>query len=333
LLSIVVVAYNMRREAPRTLLSLCPPYQQGVGVDEYEVLVVDNGSTEPLDGPELESLSPNIRYHYLDPASRSPAPAVNVGVAMTEGSLVGIILDGARLVTPGLVRHALLGLSLFARPIVTPLAWHLGPARQRTSIRRGYDQSVEDRLLDEIGWPGDGYRLFEVAALAASNHDGLFSPMAESPCLFLPRSMFGELGGYEERFDLPGGGLANLDMFVRACEAPNSDLVVLLGEGSFHQVHGGASTNSPAEQWNAAHEQYVKLRGRRFSRPVKGRTYIGTVPRPALATLEESARNARLAPVGSPRLRATARRSHEVVARMTEILASRDGRRSGPSRA
>ena len=36
-LSVVVVAYDMARELPRTLRSLAPGYQRGIAADEYEV--------------------------------------------------------------------------------------------------------------------------------------------------------------------------------------------------------------------------------------------------------------------------------------------------------
>ncbi|HAU37823.1 MAG TPA: hypothetical protein DCX07_08915 [Phycisphaerales bacterium] len=50
-LSIVVTVYNMRREAPRTLRSLTPEYQ-GVDAETYEVIVVENGSSEPYETVE-----------------------------------------------------------------------------------------------------------------------------------------------------------------------------------------------------------------------------------------------------------------------------------------
>ncbi len=34
-LTIVVVVHNMQREAPRTLFSLSPQYQEGVTADDY----------------------------------------------------------------------------------------------------------------------------------------------------------------------------------------------------------------------------------------------------------------------------------------------------------
>lgn len=47
-LSVIAIFHNMRREASRTLRTLAQPYQLDVDTSEYEVIVVDNGSTEPL---------------------------------------------------------------------------------------------------------------------------------------------------------------------------------------------------------------------------------------------------------------------------------------------
>jgi len=46
-LSVVVVIFNIPREAPRTLFSLSADYQDGIDADDCEVLVIDNGSTPP----------------------------------------------------------------------------------------------------------------------------------------------------------------------------------------------------------------------------------------------------------------------------------------------
>src|SRR5690606_10569615 len=43
-LTVVVVFYNMKREAARTLHSLSRAYQQGLDDVTYDVVVVDNGS-------------------------------------------------------------------------------------------------------------------------------------------------------------------------------------------------------------------------------------------------------------------------------------------------
>ena len=59
LLSLVVVVYNMRREAPRTLFTLTSSYQR-LSPDLYEVIVVDNGSSEPLGEAAVHAIDPSL---------------------------------------------------------------------------------------------------------------------------------------------------------------------------------------------------------------------------------------------------------------------------------
>src|SRR5882757_5157879 len=104
--SVVVVVYNIPREAPRTLFSLSAAYQRHIGAIDYEVIVVDNGSNPPLDPQLVAGLEGNFRLIRIDPASPSPAQAVNRGIAEANGELIGVMVDGARIVTPGLIHFA-----------------------------------------------------------------------------------------------------------------------------------------------------------------------------------------------------------------------------------
>ena len=45
-----------------------------------------------------------------------------------------------------------------------------------------------------------------------------------------------------------GGGQCNLDFYKRTVELPHTVLVILMGEGSFHQFHGGVTSNQTREQ-------------------------------------------------------------------------------------
>jgi hypothetical protein len=179
--------------------------------------------------------------------------------------------------------------------VVTALSWHLGFDMQGWAIEAGYDKDREDKLLAAIEWPTDGYRLFEIATLAGSSTDGWFLPISESNALFLRRETWDALGGLDERFDSPGGGFVNLDTWCRALELPGAEEVILLGEGTFHQLHGGIATNATPESlsdslkgWAA---QYKAIRGRSWETPAPGNapTYLGTLPRPALARLIRAA--------------------------------------------
>jgi len=292
-LSVVVVAYDMARELPRTLRSLMPGYQRGVDADDYEIVVVDNGSPEPVESVVPAGLEETLRFVCIDAATPSPAHAANVGIEVARGDLVGLIVDGARMASPGLLAHALLARRLSDRPVVAAPGYHLGAVGHMEAAAAGYDQSVEDALLDEIDWESDGYRLFAASTLANSSGRGWFGPMGESSALFLPAALWEELGGLDEAFALPGGGLVNHDLYRRACSLRGVDLVVLLGEGTFHQFHGGAAT-AGRFGWDAMQDDYESRRGERYRPPSNDPIFLGHVPPTALGHLAESVRLAKV---------------------------------------
>jgi tetratricopeptide (TPR) repeat protein len=287
-LSVVVVVHNIQREVPRTLLSLSAAYQRDIAPGDYEVIVVDNGSVPALDAEMVARFGDNFRLIRVDPAPPSPAQAVNRGIAEARGDVVGVMIDGARIASPGLLHFALHGAHLYRKAVVATLGWYLGFDFQRFAMRAGYDAAREDALLASINWPEDGYRLFEISTMDESSIEGWFFPIAESNALFLKRELWDALQGMDERFDAPGGGLVNLDMFDRALALPDAQLVILLGEGTFHQLHGGIATNgSPeqqAENWPQWAGQYTKIRDREYQIPVPGKppAYVGTLSQTAL---------------------------------------------------
>ena len=76
--------------------------------------------------------------------------------------------------------------------------------------------------------------------------------MYESNCLFCTRDSFEKIGRADERFDLPGGGSVNIHIYSKLAALPESKLVVLAGEGSFHQFHGGVTTAEVEEREDGA---------------------------------------------------------------------------------
>ena len=175
LLSIVVVGYRMYRELPRTLETLSADYQRGVSGAVYEVIVVDNGSDPPLD-PTLATYCRGVKTHWLSLPSGdvSPCKAVNLGVKHARGDFVAVLVDGARMLSPGIVCNILRSRRLFPNAFVSTLGWHLGPEPQNLSLLHGYNQHEEDLLLDSFDWRNDGYLLFEHSAFALSSSQGWF---------------------------------------------------------------------------------------------------------------------------------------------------------------
>jgi glycosyltransferase involved in cell wall biosynthesis len=260
-LSVVVACYEMAAQIKNTLQSLLPPYQRNISTGDYEIILMDNGSAKMLD-ERTRKISPNLDYIYLSPneSSPSPAAAMNRGVALARAPLLCLMIDGARLVTPGVLSWGMRLLELSPRAMVEVRGWHLGPKWQPESVMEGYDHEEERRLLQAIGWPENGYRLWEVAASTPQVSRGYADPAPESNCIFMSRDLFFETGGFDERSRTPGGGLVNLDFFSRAV-ATAGCVFTLLGEGTFHQVHRGAATglSKPIleerfKQWRAESE-------------------------------------------------------------------------------
>lgn len=278
-LSIVVILHNMQREAARTLFSLGRRGQAGLDGIDYEIIAIDNGSTPPLQPDAFTDFSDNIRYVRLDTKSVSPVGAVNLGAEVARGDYIAVIVDGARMASPGLIATSLIGTRVAANPFVFGLAWHLGPKIQNISMLEGYDQAAEDALLDSIAWPGDGYRLFDISTIAPSSGGGYLSGVPPECSWFcMKRSTFLQMGGFDAGFASPGGGLVNHDFRNRVLAIPGIVPVGVLGEGVFHQFHGGVATNVPLAEhpWESFEVEYRRLRGNSFA-PIAGPTplYVG----------------------------------------------------------
>jgi glycosyltransferase involved in cell wall biosynthesis len=99
-LSLIVISFNMRRELPRTIRTLSPSMQRGLGSADYEIIVVDNGSTEMFDVDECRRWVPEIAIHRMPDPSPSPVGAINRGLTLATGDLVGVFIDGARMASP-----------------------------------------------------------------------------------------------------------------------------------------------------------------------------------------------------------------------------------------
>ena len=283
-LSVIVIAYNMQRELPRTLQALARSYQSAAAELDYEIIVVDNGSPQPLQLDAVTTHGLPVRLLRIEDARVSPAQALNRGVAIAQGEIVCLMVDGAHLLTPGVFEWALRSFAAFECPVVAVRYFYLGPGEQPDTVLRGYDQQAEDALLQQTAWPRDGYRLFEVGTPLAGGADRItwFNRMFESNCLFMTRGHYRAIGGSDEQFDLPGGGFLNLDLFKRAADAEGAELVQLVGEGSFHQVHGGTTTNSDTEAREARlasyRDQYRQLRGHDRLLSDKPLNFLGHLP-------------------------------------------------------
>lgn len=287
----------MSRQAENTLLSLSPAYQYGVDAQQYEVIIVENESPNLMRPEVIGSLPANFSYHLRKKPEPSPGAAINFGASLARGENICILIDGARMLSPGVLRNIILGHKLSDSAIVSTPGYHLGHQLQQEAVEVGYDTDSELQLLRSIDWPSDGYRLFEISCLNGSSLFGFFLPVSESNCISLPRRIWNRLSGYDTRFDLPGGGFINLDFYKRACEFAGVTHVILPGEGTFHQFHGGVTTggrhNSARNAYiQACNQQYRLLRGQDYESPRTRPLVLGKIHEPALRFMSHSARAA-----------------------------------------
>ncbi len=110
----------------------------------------------------------------------SPASAINTALSEARGELIGVMIDGAQMASPGLLAGALSAAKVTPRAVIASLGFHLGPEVQMQSVAKGYNQAVEDDLLESTRWYEDGYRLFDISVFAGSSAAGWFQPISES---------------------------------------------------------------------------------------------------------------------------------------------------------
>lgn len=283
-LSVVVVFYNMRREAARTLHSLSRAYQEELAGVDYEIIAIENGSNDDqkLSESFVTAFGPEFRYLDLgSDADPSPVMALNRGIRAARGNALALMIDGAHVLTPGVLHFGLAGLATYAPAIVATQQWYVGPGDQGDAMDNGYDQDYEDRLFEEIRWPSAGHRLFEIGHFIGDRDwlDGVW----ESNCMFVTRAQLEQVGCFDESFSMPGGGYANLELYERLGSSPDITVCTIMGEGSFHQVHGGTTTNQPDANERRSRvfgysRHYADLRGREFKGPGKPIHYVGRIP-------------------------------------------------------
>ena len=241
-LSVVVNFYNMRREAERTLTSLRDEYQREATDLNYEVLCVDNGSQPPLEAEWIASFGPQFRLIRPSRQLSSPCAALNEAALQARGEYLAMMIDGAHVLTPGVFYEARQAWRQDPAAVIALRHWFIG-GDQRWLAMAGYSREQEDLLFERIRWPANGYELFRIGAPIGEQPEPWFDGLSESNCLMLPTALYDRIGGYDEAFDQAGGGFANLDLWRRASDACEGPLICLLGEASFHQFHGGTTTN------------------------------------------------------------------------------------------
>lgn len=250
-LSIIVIVFDMPHQAMNTVRSLSVRHQRNVREEDYEILVVENESARMLDADAVCALGSNVRYLRRNEQGVSPAPAINEGLSQVRAPVVGLLIDGARMVTPRVIEYALMAHAVAPDALTAVPGYFIGPCEHQFAAEHGYTETVEAELMARIRWQENPYRLFDVCTMSAANPRGVFVPFMECNCFFTSRLNFERVGGADERFDLPGGGALNMYLFRNIGLLPGcSHFFIFPGEGSFHQLHGGVTT-SPVDERKA----------------------------------------------------------------------------------
>lgn len=293
LLTIIVVIYKMPRQALNTLRSLSADYQRDSHSEEYEVIVVENQSDEMLGKQRAESCGTNIRYFDYAESLPTPVNALNFAAGKAHGESLALMIDGARMLSPGVVKLALQCIRQDSQAVAVVPGYHLGREIQQEAVHDGYDEAAELQLMQSIEWPTDGYRLFDISCLSGSCRRGFFAPMSESNFLLLPASLYNTLGGFDTRFNSHGGGFANLDLYQRACTQSAGERFNFFAEGTFHQFHGGVTTGGVDDEqrqqiMQELRKQYKSIRQVDFAPIPIEYSYIGNINQPVIRFLKHS---------------------------------------------
>ena len=255
-LSFIIAYYDIPRQIERTIMT-CSPEYQNAPPSQIEVIIADNGSQQKP--PEdLQDKYPHVTKILRTEGKPFPVSALNAAICEAKFSNVALMIDGAHMLSPGIFENAREVCQMYDRPVINVPQYLLGFVAQNLAAPDVDPFRRESNRLKHLNWPEDGYRLFEYAVYPGENFQRSYFNAFESNCLITTKDVLETCGGFDERFDEPGAGFANLEIFSRLIHRTENTYVALPGEGSFHQDHSGTTTGRTLEDREHIVEQYRK---------------------------------------------------------------------------
>ena len=247
-LTVVVVFYNMRREARRTLQSLVPRLPAGHrgprlrGHRRRQRLRRRPAAHAPSSC--AASAPSSASSTWATTPTRRPTVALNRGHRRRRAaSTLALMIDGAHVLTPGVLRHGMTGpRAPTSRRSSPPSSGTSGPASRATPSRRATTRTAEDRLfqpdpLARRRLPAVRDRPLHRRARLVRRHRREQLPLRAPEAPRAGRRVRRQLLDARRRLRQPRA--------LRAARAahPGVNAASILGEGTFHQFHGGTTTN------------------------------------------------------------------------------------------
>lgn len=254
-ISIILPTYRHPWELRQVMFSL-EDAQIGVFPEEYEIIIV-NDSPKELETRQVAidfyKVFKNVRYIEVHDAHcagfTNSVRCGNIGIrSYARNDIIILVVDSSRIFTPRIIQKTKDAFLTKGRDIVTTVyPYQIG--REQTDPN--WTPEKCRKLMNDIRWKEDPYRLFDVKVDTYISQTGIIK---ESTFQGMTREAWLEVGGSEESFKT--WTIYNIDLW-RRCTMPRPkdgiqvvgvpgqwgkvgigmEVVLLEGEASFHIQH------------------------------------------------------------------------------------------------
>ena len=231
-MSVIMSPYNQSWEMEKTLFSL--EKQVGMSPDEYEIIIANTNPEDKLAEDVAHyfwRLYKNVRLIQVHDEKtkliKVAGYGLNLGVRnYARGDLLVIVIDPARVPTPGVLRKTRDQFEQWGDDIVTTtVPYHFFKHYSDRSF------TVEEcrKEFAKTRWKQDFYHLFDFAAHTNISKSGIFN---ESTWTGITKENYLKVGGHNEFF--VDWGNNNLDFWRRVIRSKPKDGIQIVGKVNDH---------------------------------------------------------------------------------------------------